>query len=310
MGKKGLSRGYRRSGRGGGNRTNNKNNSNNGTGRQTLIYKFAPNSSGEHQYATFSLIQEKIEHECVTLFVHYCTDIMSEVDSLAEVTIPDPVLKTSTKADKDERKLEDVVYMMVFKSEMEDVHLRRQQLEENRIRLASIIISKYCTAGMVKLIRAETDYESKLKQHPVELLKRLQKLSHEGRAGSSYGFDNLTRALTNLLQCKQGQHEPAYAFGYRIRDHANTVKMYLGDDWQDHFVETLPEYSNADASGKATLKKGGHEAFVAFLAVNNAYDPKYRDTLRSRYALGYDEYPRELRTALNRISVFRDLQAK
>ena len=298
MGKDKSSRGNR-SGRSGGNSSKRTNKNNNTSGKQTLEYKFAPNSSGKQQYATFALIQEKLWHECAT-FKH-ASDIQTEITSLTAVVISDPKLQNSTNADDALKARENEAFMQAYLVKVKNNETRQLMITDNRIQLASIIISKYCTAGMVELLRAETDYETKLKKEPIELLKRLQKLSHDP-AASSYGYATLVRALNNFLLCKQGEHESADTFGHRIQDNANTVKKYLGDNWLDKFVETMPGYSDANATAQTELKKKGPEALQAFLTVQNAFHPKYQDlktTLRSRYALGHDEYPRELMTAIN-----------
>ena len=95
---------------------------------------------------------------------------------------------------------------ITYKSKL-DEHIKRvNTLKANLVKAYVLIYSQYCSKTMQHQVEEDPDFEKKIGDDPIELLKALKVLMHD-TARARYPYTLMTETLTSLLHIKQGDYE-------------------------------------------------------------------------------------------------------
>ena len=141
----------------------------------TREMKFFPHAVGaQQQSVTCDAVKDHIA-QCVQKNCKNGIDIAQSLDeeTMKDLTTLRPVRQTSVKPDEEDKTLEQDGFDIEYKVKMQE-HLKRvQQLEENKTKAHALIYSNCCNRAMQLRIEEHVDYETTIKNDPIELLKSI-----------------------------------------------------------------------------------------------------------------------------------------
>ena len=85
----------------------------------------------------------------------------------------------STENDMDNRKLKQDGFDIMYQAEIKQYLERVQALEENMNRAYALIIGTYCSKAIQGRVEEHPDYETKIRDDPIELLRVISMLMHD-----------------------------------------------------------------------------------------------------------------------------------
>ena len=160
-------------GRGNTGRGNTSGRGNNRGSTSTIEMKFTTSVGRGH--ATYTQVKEHIVNFAQKNYKHGL-DIAEALEKLEPFDIKEkePTRKESTETkDEAKRKFEQEGYDMMYKAELQ-LHLERKKtLEENMAKAYALIFGTHCNKIIQTRIEEHVDYESKIKNNPIELLKAI-----------------------------------------------------------------------------------------------------------------------------------------
>jgi hypothetical protein len=156
-------------------------------------------------------------------------------------------------------------------------------------------------------IEAYPDYESKIYNDPIELLKAIRVLMYNTiRAQSPMAV--MTEAILRLINIKQ-QEDPLLDYVKRFKQQRDILVSQIGKRFLDNFVEHLEEYRLESDQGKQNdLKKAAFNRWMAYLVMNGADQTKYGSILKqmvAQFSMGVDRYPKTLEVAVDVLTEHR-----
>ena len=87
-----------------------------------------------------------------------------------------PTLKQSAKVNQDEKDAENKSFQCQFDAQMKHYFTIEERFENEWVRAYSLIYDSYCTSDLKVAIKEEPDFESRIRDDPVELLKEVERL--------------------------------------------------------------------------------------------------------------------------------------
>ena len=117
--------------------------------------------------------------------------------------IDDPMLKTSSSADKEREARENAAFEKLFISQQEDKRKKEQDLDDN-LAGAFACLWEHCDKNMKDKVKEKTDFETRIMDDPIELMKELDKLSSSIQENRCE-WEVVRQAWTDLEMLKQQQ---------------------------------------------------------------------------------------------------------
>ena len=112
-----------------------------------------------------------------------------------------PTRAISTDADDEIRKLEqdglDIIYQATIKQFLD----REQALEDNLNKAYALIFGTYCIKAIQSQIEDHPDFESTIRDNPIELLKTIRILMHD-TVRARYPYASLFYSMIRLLNMR------------------------------------------------------------------------------------------------------------
>ena len=147
----------------------------------------------------------------------YGNDIGQALKQLTEIdTDPwKPSISMSTSADTAVKEAQNKQFEIEFKVDYEAY--RKQVLEcKNKRTKAYALLWERCTEGMKNKIEAHTDFKSKVKDNPIELLKAVKEHALKYQE-HHYDMSIILDAISTLLGTKQKEKESLQDYTKRFR---------------------------------------------------------------------------------------------
>ena len=142
------------------------------------------------------------------------------------------------------RKIEQDGYNVLYTAEVQNYMDRKITLDTNLGRAYALILSTYCNGMMPHRIEEHPDFESKIQNDPIELLKAIKIVTHDP-IRAKYPYASLTEVLMRTLNIKQLEHESLIDYMKRFKQSRDVLKSHIGGDILNKFVKNLPEYQQA-----------------------------------------------------------------
>ena len=123
---------------------------------------------------------------------------------------------------------------------------------------------------MQSRIEEHPDFDTKLQDDPIELLKAIKVLMHDP-IRAKYPYASLTEAVARIVNIKQMENEDLLDYVKRFKQARDITKSHVGTEILDTFVQNTLEYKGlTGANKKAELKRDAFERWMAFLLIRNS----------------------------------------
>ena len=131
----------------------------------------------------------------------------------------------------------DILYQAKITSYLE----RIETLEQNLAKAYALIYSAYCNKTMQNRVEEHPEFESKIRDNPIELLKAVKVLMHDP-IRAKYPLASMTEAIGRLMNICQQENEGLLDYVKRFKQERDIMKSLVGTEFLDKFVEKTEEY--------------------------------------------------------------------
>ena len=262
------------------------------------------------------------EFEAITEFLlnhirekfEYGNDIAKAIDDQEPVDtkIWRPSLQKSQSEDPEIKEIENEEFKMEFQAALQTYQRRQSLYESNTVKAYALFWGR-CTKGMRNKIEARTDYGTKIKNNPIELVKAIKEHSlsyQENRYNMAVIFDSL-KTMVNLRQ-KEGETLQDYTKRFRVT--REVLETQIGGTIA--IPKALKEISgytefptNQDQHDKNKFFQDQlFEQLMAYAYLDNADQSKYGSILtglNTQQTLGNEQYPKTITDANSVLSNHR-----
>ena len=267
--------------------------------------KFAPQTIGNRgKYATFNSIKDEIIQDIQERYDQGSV-VADCIRKDALTTLSEPVRKISRKSDPEEKAEEQEGFNIKYKNDLTIFSAAETLYKDNLRKAYSRIIRQYCTDRMRQRLEEHPDYEAKILNDPVELMRAIKVLIHDP-VRAQYPFATMTDAVARWINAKQQDNEELMDYVKRWKQLRDVAKTHLGPEFLHSFIKTTSEYQTAaDEKEKTKLLGDSFAQWSAYLLLRGADSNKYGSLMKgfvSQYSLGHDQYPRDTTTATDALS--------
>ena len=314
-----MGRSPNNSGRGGGGRGKDRGSfSNERKNANTMFkkeYKFTlhGNTKKSQQKLTYGQVKHRFIAEVQKTYKGGL-DIAEALRTEMMITLTPPTRTISTKTSEEEKKLEQQGLDMLYQAELEGYVKRQHQLEENAGKAYALLFNDYCSLPMQNKVEQAENFDTTIRNNPIELLKKIKELMHNP-GDASYDYISLIMALKMLLLANQKDKESLYDYTARIKQGRDVLKSLAGGTLLDKFTENRKCYKEIVATGSATvqaqqdaMKAAAFEEFATCVYIVNSDKSKYGSLvthLSTEINLGQDKYPKTIDNAKQLLSSYQ-----
>jgi hypothetical protein len=257
------------------------------------------------QAADFETTKEfLINHIKKTL--DFSNDIGTALEKLEQFDVNKhkPTLQYSKKTNDDAKAAENEQFKIEFKAEY-DAFMKRKQCLETNMTKAYALLWEQCAKGMQSKIESRKDYDTVVKDNPIELLKAIKEHAlnyNENRYEMSIILDSM-RALLNLRQ-KDGESLQDYT--KRFKTARDVLRSHVGGPIiLTKYIQTMADYDAKDNTKIEMCIEKAFSQLVAFTYLENSDKGKYGTLmagLQTQQSLNNNQYPKTITSATNVLS--------
>jgi hypothetical protein len=204
---------------------------------------------------------------------------MDRIDMTSKI----PIRMISGAMNADNRFTEQEGYEILYKAEIDMYTKRKHKLEDTMNKKYSLIYLQHCKKTIQDRIHAHPDFETKIKNDPIELLKAIEILINNP-VWVRYPYASVTEAMTRFMTCRQLENEPLAHYVKRFKSYQDSMAQNMGKDFLKEFVKNTKQYAdetNTDKQDK--MLKGLYAQWTAYMLMKNSDQGKY-GSLRRRDA--------------------------
>jgi hypothetical protein len=195
-----------------------------------------------------------------------------------------------------------------FQAELKRYLDRVDTLEQNMHKAYALIFSTYCNKTMQNRIEEHPDFESTIRDDPIELLEKIKVLMYDP-IRAKYPYASLTEALIRLMNIKQFEQEQLLDYIKRFKQFRDITKSHVGTDMLDKFVENTREYrEETGTENKKVMKAEAFNKWMAYLLIRNSDQAKYGSLMNglvSQFSMENNQYPKTVTAATDILSNHR-----
>jgi hypothetical protein len=245
----------------------------------TTELKFIPHYSGKQQTVTYDTVKDHIIILIQKTYKHG-SDIAQAIREGADpaeigegeperelVTLPEGIL-----SDKEQFRLtlQQNGYDIEYKEALRKYNLQCDVYKDNKIKAFALIFS-FCNKIMQNRIEEISDYETRVRDNPFELLAEIKRKMYDP-ARAKYEFVTLTESLRRILDCKQLEDESLVDYTKKFKQARDIMKDSVGDEILHKFVEKTSAYQAAagDAATEQELKAKSFGRWTTYLYLMNS----------------------------------------
>jgi hypothetical protein len=162
-----------------------------------------------------------------------------------------------------------------------------------------------CHIAMQQKIEARSEFESKIKGNPIELLQAIKQhaLNYQEHR---YPMSIILDAMKNLLNCRQKEGEQLQEYTKRFKTVRDVLEQHIGGPIElTLFMKTLPDWDDSDDDKINKCRQTAYTQFLAYTYMENSDRNKYGSLLtglNTQQSLGNCQYPTTLTEANNVLS--------
>jgi hypothetical protein len=164
---------------------------------------------------------------------------------------------------------------IMYQAELERYLERKNTLEQNLTKAYALIFSTYCNKTMQNRVEEHSEFETSIRDDPIELLNKIKVLMHNP-IRAKYPFASLTKAISRVLNLKQSENKGLLDYIKRFKESRDIMKSHVGTDILDKFVENTLEYRDESSTTlKQMMKDGAFDSWMTYLLIRNSNQAKY-----------------------------------
>jgi hypothetical protein len=130
---------------------------------------------------------------------------------------------------------------------------RKHKLEDNMNKRYSLIYLQHCNKTIQDRIHAHPDFETKIKNDPIELLKAIEILINNP-VWARYPYASVTEAMTRFMTCRQLENKPLANYVKRFKGNRDSMAQNMGKDFLKDFVKA----DETDTDKQDKMQKGSY----------------------------------------------------
>jgi len=193
---------------------------------------------------------------------------------------------------------------MILQQEIKDYVERKTKYIDNCNKAYGLILGQ-CTQGVKNKLEARKDWTTLSSNHdPIELLKAIKEITQDYQ-DSKYPIASIHRALVTLLTIKQEEKEGLSAYTKRFKVAQDIMEAQNGPILMQQYITKMPGYEEERAE---EFCQEAYNQLLAYTFIQGA-DPKRSGDLvkdlSNQFALGTDNYPKTLASAVNTVANYK-----
>ena len=162
------------------------------------------------------------------------------------------------------KKLEQDGFDMRYQAEIKQFLDWQSGLEENLMKAYALIFGTYCSKALQSRVEEHPDFETTIRDDPVELLKAINILMQD-TVRAKYLYASLHDVMMRLFNLRQQEHEHLMDYVKRFKQTKDVVEAHMGSKWLELFVEHTEEYQKeTDTKQQSELKDQSFERYMHF----------------------------------------------
>ena len=169
--------------------------------------KFYPHGSGRKgQLVTYATVKDNIV-SFIQRSYKYGKDIAVSLRDLQkkDLSAERPTRMISDKIG-DDKKLEQDGIDMIYEAEIKQFLERGRALEDNLNKAYALIFGTYCSKAIQSWLEEHSNYETTIRDNPIELLKTVSVLMHD-TVRAKYPYASLYDTMMHLCNMRQQEQE-------------------------------------------------------------------------------------------------------
>jgi hypothetical protein len=133
------------------------------------------------QTATYQTVKDEYIIQVVQKSFRNGKDVADSIRKMdrIDMTSKIPIRRISVATNADNRVTEQEGYNILYKAELDMYTKRKHELEDNMNKMYSLIYLLHCNKTIQDRIHAHPDFETKIKNDPIELLKAIEILIND-----------------------------------------------------------------------------------------------------------------------------------
>jgi hypothetical protein len=173
----------------------------------------------------------------------------------------------------------------------------------------SLIYLQHCNKTKQDRIHTHPDFETKIKNDPIELLKAIEILINDP-VRARYPYASFTEAMTRFMTCRQLDNEPLADYVKRFKgSQEDRMAQNMGKDFLKDFVKNTKQNADETNTDKQDeMQKGLYAQWTAYMLMKNSGQGKYgllMTSLATHFSMGTNQYPEDLMAAVDKLTNHR-----
>jgi hypothetical protein len=123
------------------------------------------------------------------------------------------------------------------------VHKEKAQARRQYEQDVFLIYLQHCDKTIQDRIHTHPDFETKIKNDPIELLKAIKILINDP-VQARYPYASVTEAMTRFMACRQVENEPLADYVKRFKGNQDSMVQNMGKDFLKDFVRNTKQYAD------------------------------------------------------------------
>ena len=193
----------------------------------------------------------------------------------------------------------------IFDKEVDDFIKRKGRYRDD-MQKAYHFLWDQCNSAIQSKIRGRVDFESTVKDDPIELLKVIKVYCCNYDEQAKHNLDILHQSLKNFCNIKQKEDESVLEYKTRFSSvRSIAVSIHGSALGMDAYIKKYGDYNSSDPVKVKELRKKAFEELSAIIFLNGADRLKYAeflDGIKTQYTLGHDQYPKTLDSAVQTLN--------
>jgi hypothetical protein len=245
--------------------------------------KFVPHGIGkERQTVTYQTVKEYII-QLVQKTHKNGKDVADSLRKMEKIdmtkNMPTRRLSQETGANKI---TEQEGFDMLFKAEIEIYTRRKHEFEDNMNKTYSLIYLQHCNKTIQDRITGHPEFESKIKNDPIELLKAIEILINDP-VRARYPYTSVTESITRFMTCKQLENESLTDYVKRFKSNRDGLAQAMGKEFLKRFIENTREYQDEPGVDKQNeMYNTAYQRWTAYMLMKNSDQGKYGSKSKNR----------------------------
>jgi hypothetical protein len=223
-------------------------------------------------------------------------DSKREMDRI-DMTSKIPIRRISGATNTNDRVTEEEGYNILYKAEIDMYTKRKHKLEDNMNKTYSLIYLQHCNKTIQDRIHAHPDFETKIENDPIKLLKAIEILIYNP-AQARYPYTSVTEAMTRFMTCRQLENKPLADYVKRFKSYQDSMAQNMGKDFLKEFVKNTKQHADeTDTDKQDKMRKGSYAQWTAYMLMKNSKQGKYGSlmtSLTTQFSMGTNQYPKDV----------------